>query len=63
MLLQLTIHLNIDIHIRISKEEMRMFGGRSLELTDGSGYVGSLEVYHDLHCLVLSNSPLVQSNI
>ena len=43
---------NLDMHIRISKEEMEALGGRSLELTDGSGYVGSLEVYHDLHCLV-----------
>ena len=35
---------------------MKKFGGRSLELTDGSGYAGSLEVYHDLHCLVLHRS-------
>lgn len=27
-------------------------GGRTLELSDGSGFAGSLEVYHDLHCLV-----------
>ena len=40
-----------------------MFGGRSLELTDGSGFVGSLEVYHDLHCLVLSDSPPVKRNL
>ena len=43
---------DLDMHIRISKEEMEALGGKSLELTDGSGYVGSLEVYHDLHCLV-----------
>ena len=48
---------HVDMHIRISKEEMEALGGRSLELTDGSGFVGSLEVFHDLHCLVLLMIP------
>jgi len=40
------------MHIKLSQEEIEQLGGRSLELSDGSGFVGSLEVYHDLHCLV-----------
>ena len=41
-----------DIHIQLSKEEADSLTSRTLELSDGTGYVSSLEVYHDLHCLV-----------
>ena len=40
------------MHIKLSKEEVEKLGVRTLELSDHSGYVGALEVYHDLHCLV-----------
>ncbi|CAG8972144.1 hypothetical protein HYALB_00009692 [Hymenoscyphus albidus] len=40
-----------NIHIRVSKQELDDMGGQSLELSDGTGYLSSLEVYHDLHCL------------
>lgn len=42
----------VDMHIRISQEDLDQIQGRSLALADGSGFIGSLEVYHDLHCLV-----------
>ena len=54
MIFLLLTPFETDIHIRVSKDEMEKYGGRSLELTDGSGYAASLEVYHDLHCLVVS---------
>jgi len=40
-----------DMHIKLTKEEVEALGVRTLELSDHSGFVGSLEVYHDLHCL------------
>jgi hypothetical protein len=43
------------MHMKISQEDLDQIGGRSLALSDGSGFVGSLEVYHDLHCLVRGN--------
>ncbi|KAI1818234.1 hypothetical protein GGS20DRAFT_597172 [Poronia punctata] len=35
----------------IYPEEVEMLGIKSLALKDGSGYVGSLGVYHELHCI------------
>ncbi|KAJ4385387.1 hypothetical protein N0V93_009814 [Gnomoniopsis smithogilvyi] len=39
------------INLRILPDEMKRLGYTSLALKDGSGYVGSLGVYHELHCL------------
>lgn len=41
-----------DINIRISNEEMKRLNQTSLKFADGSGQLGTLGVYHELHCLV-----------
>lgn len=38
--------------LRFSEEEMKAMGKTSLALKDGSGYVGYLETFHMLHCIV-----------
>ena len=40
--------------IRLTQNEMRALGRESegVRLTDGSGYLGQLTVYHNLHCVV-----------
>ncbi|KAL3422012.1 hypothetical protein PVAG01_06168 [Phlyctema vagabunda] len=39
-------------NIRVPKEELDRTGRSSVQLADGSGdYLGSLDVYHQLHCL------------
>ncbi|XMA20260.1 hypothetical protein WAI453_013051 [Rhynchosporium graminicola] len=39
-------------NIRITKEEVEKLGRPSIQLSDGSGdYFGTLDVYHQLHCL------------
>ncbi|RWA13616.1 hypothetical protein EKO27_g1509 [Xylaria grammica] len=39
------------INLKIFPEEMKRLGYDSLKLKDGSGYVASLAVYHELHCI------------
>ncbi|KAI1208031.1 uncharacterized protein F4807DRAFT_468908 [Annulohypoxylon truncatum] len=39
------------ISLKILPEEMERLGYTSLALKDGSGFVGSLGVYHELHCI------------
>ncbi|KAI1080620.1 hypothetical protein F5B20DRAFT_539951 [Whalleya microplaca] len=39
------------IHIKVTNEEMRRLGQTSLALKDGSGYIGLLGAYHELHCI------------
>ncbi|KAJ8131022.1 hypothetical protein O1611_g2609 [Lasiodiplodia mahajangana] len=39
------------ISVKILPHEMERLGYSSLKLKDGSGYVGSLGVYHELHCI------------
>ena len=38
--------------IRLSEDEMRVMNKTSIALKDGSGYIGYLESYHMLHCVV-----------
>ena len=38
--------------IRVSKEDLDKINRTSVPLLDGSGYMASLDVYHQLHCLV-----------
>ncbi len=45
------------MHIKVPKKDIDRINGTSLALADGSGDVASLEVYHDLHCLV-GNNPI-----
>ena len=44
--------IGVDINIRITTDEMRKLNQTSLVLADGSGQLGTLGVYHELHCLV-----------
>ena len=37
--------------VRIKEPELRQLHQNSLPLADGSGYLGTLAVYHELHCL------------
>ncbi|PHH93029.1 hypothetical protein CDD83_2139 [Cordyceps sp. RAO-2017] len=37
--------------IRVSKEDLEKINRTSVALEDGSGYMGGLDVYHQLHCL------------
>lgn len=47
--------INADINIRLSSTEMQRLNQTSLALSDGSGHLGTLGVYHELHCLVSMN--------
>lgn len=47
--------------MRLSHDDMQRIGSSSLELSDGTGYVGALAVYHELHCLVGHNHGAAQS--
>lgn len=40
--------------IRLTHDEMRALGreAEGVRLTDGSGFLGQLTVYHNLHCVV-----------
>ena len=38
--------------IRVSAEELAATGETSIALSDESGYIATLGVYHELHCLV-----------
>ncbi|TGJ78165.1 hypothetical protein E0Z10_g10597 [Xylaria hypoxylon] len=39
------------INIKIFPDEMSRLGETSLEINDGTGYLGVLGVYHELHCI------------
>ncbi|KAI6080976.1 hypothetical protein F4821DRAFT_250332 [Hypoxylon rubiginosum] len=43
--------LMTGINIKILPQEMDQLGISSIAFRDGSGYVGSLSVYHELHCV------------
>ena len=40
--------------VRFSEDEMTRWGriDEGVRLTDGSGYLGTLNVFHEIHCLV-----------
>lgn len=42
------------MNIRISKEDVQHFSREenAVALPDGSGYIGTLNVYHEIHCIV-----------
>ncbi len=42
------------MNMRFSKEDFNAFNRDEdgVELPDGSGYVGTLNVYHEIHCVV-----------
>lgn len=41
----------VGTNLKIYPEEMSRLGQTSLEMTDGSGYLAALGVYHELHCI------------
>lgn len=43
-----------DMNVRLSREDLRAFDREenAIALPDGSGYIGTLNVYHELHCIV-----------
>ncbi len=42
------------MNVRLSLEDVRAFDreATAVEMSDGSGYLGTLNVYHELHCVV-----------
>lgn len=38
--------------IKVSKDDLEKNGLKSVELADGSGYLATVDVFHQLHCLV-----------
>jgi mycotoxin biosynthesis protein UstYa len=45
---------HVDENIRIEPEVIKSFGREdiSVKIPDGDGYIGTLNVYHEIHCLV-----------
>lgn len=39
------------INLKVTADEMERLGQTSLAFSDGSGYLGTLGVYHELHCI------------
>ncbi len=44
----------LGMNIKLSSSDMSQLGYSSLAMRDGSGYLASLGVYHQLHCVVCS---------
>lgn len=44
----------IDMNVRLSLEDLKKFGRDedAVALPDGSGYAGTLNIYHEIHCVV-----------
>jgi hypothetical protein len=43
-----------DQNIRLSLEDLKAFNRDedAVQLPDGSGYIGTLNIYHEMHCVV-----------
>jgi hypothetical protein len=43
-----------DQNIRLSLEDLKEFNRDedAVQLPDGSGYLGTLNIYHEIHCVV-----------
>ena len=52
--LALIIVNTLAMNIRLSEEDVVAYDRKAeaVALSDGSGYAGSLNVYHELHCVV-----------
>lgn len=50
-----------DMNVRFSLEDLKVFNRDedAVQLPDGSGYAGSLNVYHEIHCVVSPPLPPV----
>ena len=44
----------VEMNVRFSLEDLKIFNRDedAVQLPDGSGYAGSLNVYHEIHCVV-----------
>ncbi len=47
------------MNVRLSLDEVRAFDreATAVGMSDGSGYLGTLNVYHELHCVVRKTEP------
>lgn len=45
------------MNVRLSLDDVRAFGreATAVGMSDGGGYLGTLNVYHELHCVVSEN--------
>jgi hypothetical protein len=52
-----------DENIRLEPEVMRHYGREDIgvALPDRDGYIGTLNVFHELHCIVWIKKPIPQS--
>ena len=43
-----------DMNVRFSLEDLKAFNREedAVQLPDGSGYAGTLNIYHEIHCVV-----------
>jgi len=41
----------------VSEEDIKSVNRSSIALADGSGYLATLEVFHQLHCLYVHSFP------
>jgi hypothetical protein len=53
----------IDSAIRITKDEFAHYHKEGILLGDDSGYLATLTMYHDLHCIVSYSLPVVKVKI
>ncbi len=49
-----------DMNIRLALEDLKVFNRDqdAVALPDGSGYIGTLNIYHEIHCVVSVQSML-----
>ena len=49
------------MNIRFSLEDLKAFNREedAVQLPDGSGYAGTLNIYHEIHCVVSLQNSLV----
>lgn len=49
----------LAMNVRLSLEDVQTFDreGTAVGMSDGSGYLGTLNVYHELHCVVSKAGP------
>lgn len=40
------------VNLEITPDEMKLLGKTSLLVNNGTGYLATLSVYHEIHCLV-----------
>ena len=54
-----------DMNVRLSLEDLKVFNRDedAVQLPDGSGYAGSLNVYHEIHCVVSPPLPPVVTSL